>query len=373
MKKILVIPLFGLIFLICCELRPLPESQIGEVRFFATGEIGGEVFRREAGKEEYFLHTGKESDAQGLSVYWGRLSPRGCMDCPGSLEIRFRDLRRGIEANPFHMDSLLRPGKRQFYFAEGVEGRLKKRVSFFNEGPDDPGVQYQWNFGDGEFSSERNPVHVYQNPELEDVEVCLEALPPSGCRSVVCNELDLRDSTCRVDFDYVIQDNSTYVSFDAQVKGKSPFTYQWTFGDGGRASLANPGYFYLRPDRYRACLRVEDALGCRVSLCKNIAVDPELCTYNYNYRISSVVSKDTLQGGRIEILYVGEGGKTYSTSWGRQEGPSFFELLQREPYEANEDGLPTYAFDCEFSCRLWTKDGEALRLNMGRADFAVGY
>lgn len=51
------------------------------------------------------------------------------------------------------------------------------------------------------------------------------------------------------------------VGFEALPSGVSPYSFQWSFGDGGTSVFQNPGYTYASPGTYTAVCTVTDALS----------------------------------------------------------------------------------------------------------------
>ena len=61
------------------------------------------------------------------------------------------------------------------------------------------------------------------------------------------------------------------VSFTASVSGgRTPYTYDWDFGDGGTSSLTNPSHTYDAPGYYQAVMTVADCYG--ISLSKTLYI-----------------------------------------------------------------------------------------------------
>lgn len=373
MSRILIVLVFLGILLKACSIRPLPDGEDGDVRFVMSGNLTNQGnFERKAGFEGQFLHTGFDQE-ENLAVYWGKFGQEGCINCADAIEIRFRDLDDDVLADAVHMDSLLGEGYREFFVKDGVAGRKKKTVSFTNESRSLGSPTYRWDFGDGTTSSQPNPIHIYDDPDLQEVRVCLETIDANGCIKEVCNDIQLGDSACTLNFTHTLDPNSTYVKFESEVTGAPPFDYEWSFGDGGRATLGNPGYFYPRVGQYEACLTATDALGCSITLCKKIEVDPALCEHNFSYRIGNVPSKDVKQFGRVEVIYTDPNGVRFTSAMEEQPETSYFEVLDRVPYERNASGQSTYAFNGRIACVLWNEDGNAIVLKEGKVDGAVAY
>lgn len=117
-------------------------------------------------------------------------------------------------------------------------------------------VSYQWNFGDGGTSTQSNPSHTYAVAGTYNV--CLIAT--SSCMSdTICQTVTATCSPANSGFSTSI--NALNASFGNSSTGQSPLTYQWTFGDGGTSTQANPTYSYASPGYYTACLIATNACG----------------------------------------------------------------------------------------------------------------
>ncbi len=134
----------------------------------------------------------------------------------------------------------------------------------------DPGVSggdlpltYQWSFGDGDTSTQANPSHVYTTPGTYTV--TLEVTDANGDQAtdtsdvvVTTNETPQATASATPDAGLA----PLTVQFDAQASGgNGALTYQWSFGDGGSASIASPSHIYQTAGQYTATVVVTDADG----------------------------------------------------------------------------------------------------------------
>jgi PKD repeat protein len=118
---------------------------------------------------------------------------------------------------------------------------------------------YIWNFGDGNSSTEQNPVHTYT---VSDTYVI---------------SLTVTDSTANTSMDttYVTvapelsaNANGPYsglanelIQFTGSANGGiPPYSYHWDFGDGGASTQQNPKHYYSTPGIYNVILNVTDSL-----------------------------------------------------------------------------------------------------------------
>lgn len=372
MNKIGWIALGVLIFMVSCKGRELPEEIIGEPDFFISGKIGGENTEIEAGFEDYYMETGFSQDQFEVYALSGKFSVLNCPQCPEELEIIIRDIRPRTAGTPVAIDSAINLTDYPFYIEKGAN-KAAYRVSFTNESSNSgSGVVYTWDFGDGTQSTGTHPIHDYTDSTLSTVNVCMEAVDPTGCTTTICNEVNLDPPACEVDFTHSLDQTISYVTFFANAQGQPPFDYRWTFGDGFGASLGNPGYFYSNPGLYTVCLEVTDGNGCEASICKNIAADPTYCEHNFTYQVQKTSDPDPIQPGSISIKWRDTDGNLYTSDEDEQPETSFFEILEDEPYQNNEKGEKTRRLKVRFSCEVY-RDGEKILLENMEGYLGVAY
>jgi len=131
-------------------------------------------------------------------------------------------------------------------------------------------ITYQWAFGDGSpFSALVNPSHTYLNPGFYNV--TLKATDASGCANTLTKPNYIQVYTPPI-FNFTALGNQcdvpAVINFNSNVTGASPYSYQWTFGDGGTANTSSPTHTYNTPGIYSVSLIVTDANGCKDTLVK---------------------------------------------------------------------------------------------------------
>ncbi|PWB70390.1 hypothetical protein C3F09_09150 [candidate division GN15 bacterium] len=118
--------------------------------------------------------------------------------------------------------------------------------------------EYFWDFGDGNTSTVRNPIHTYQSAGNYTVKL-KSILQMDGCYQV--------DSVTKSDFVIVRDLKANFLS--NPVTGPAPLTVQfsdyssggpnswyWDFGDGQTSTLQNPGHVYSSVGTYDVFLRI---------------------------------------------------------------------------------------------------------------------
>ena len=120
---------------------------------------------------------------------------------------------------------------------------------------------YSWTFGDGGSSKSRNPSHTYSS---------------AGSYVATLNVTDNQHTTNGKSLAITVTASApalaatasalptsgqaplAVIFFGSATGGAPPYSYRWTFGDGGSSTSENPSYTYSAPGSYTATLLVTD-------------------------------------------------------------------------------------------------------------------
>ncbi|MEA3364758.1 MAG: PKD domain-containing protein, partial [Candidatus Hydrogenedentes bacterium] len=150
------------------------------------------------------------------------------------------------------------------FIAEPMNAAPGEGIQFMNlsEAGTSPITSYSWSFGDGNSSTEENPVHTYAEVGTYDVTLTVKSdhgqgsttkynyitispVAPEAAFSVDSREPVLGPSGARVQFtDQSQQGTSDIIS------------WYWEFGDGDTSEEKDPSHLYTRPGRYTVSLTV---------------------------------------------------------------------------------------------------------------------
>ena len=157
----------------------------------------------------------------------------------------------------------IRPVAHFSYEPEG--GTIHDTVEFFDESLDEDGsiLAWEWDFGDGETSSRKDPTHTFEdkgthrvtltvedddgNTDTVTRSVTIENLPPTA-------EFTASATTAQVDDEIRFTDASTDPE-DHQLR------YSWDFGDGSTSDASNPRHSYDEAGTYTVVLTLSDDEG----------------------------------------------------------------------------------------------------------------
>jgi len=130
--------------------------------------------------------------------------------------------------------------------------------------------KYEWNFGDGEHSTEKDPVHIYKKPGRYSVELVIS----DGEEYSKClKKLAIIVKPPNFNADFTCDEKSGF--FPLKIKFTAKFsnpdaTYQWKFGDGRESSEQNPLHVYNYAGKFSVSLRVNHSGFTEEEIQKNV-------------------------------------------------------------------------------------------------------
>lgn len=153
-------------------------------------------------------------------------------------------------------------------------GAAPLTVTFTNQTTGDA-TNFQWEFGDGGFSTERDPVHTYAIAKSYDVK--LTAWNPQDPPDSITKQGFVVVSPYEPPTSEIVPDFSVYpksgkapltVSFQDLSSG-NPTWWHWSFGDGTSSTLQNPTKKYSVPGMYSVTLTVGNGTQTKTMVVEN--------------------------------------------------------------------------------------------------------
>jgi PKD repeat protein len=137
-------------------------------------------------------------------------------------------------------------------------------ISFTDESSNVP-TEWEWDFGDGNTSTQQNPVHLYATPGTYNV--CLTVANTAGSDQI-CQDVgvDIQPSAA-----FSFQDQGAGEILFTDESTGAPTSWSWDFGDGGTSTEQNPTYTYSVPGDYTVCLTVTNASGMD-EVCETVTI-----------------------------------------------------------------------------------------------------
>ncbi|HET9952166.1 MAG TPA: PKD domain-containing protein, partial [Candidatus Eisenbacteria bacterium] len=105
-------------------------------------------------------------------------------------------------------------------------------------------TSWSWSFGDGQTSTAKDPVHVYQSDGTYDVSLTVQS--PAGTATTTKSDYIVVSSAPAAAFTGSPRSGFTPLSvqfIDQSTAGSSPITsWAWSFGDGGASAVQSPSH-----------------------------------------------------------------------------------------------------------------------------------
>ncbi len=217
--------------------------------------------------------------------------------------------------------------------ADVMSGQAPLRVDFSGSAQGGCGhFTWQWDFGDGAGSEEQDPTHTYQTPgdytatmTVSDSErnTCSEQVTPIH---VTCPALNCTASGNPMRGDVPLQ-----IAFAASATGGcGPYSWSWSFGDGGSSTEQNPHHTYQVQGDYAATMTVTDSQqhACSEQVAPIHVTCPGLTCGASGYSLSGPAPLHSVFAGSAD-----GGCPPYSWSWSFGDGGSSTEQSPDHTYQ----------------------------------------
>lgn len=164
-----------------------------------------------------------------------------------------------------------------------------REVSFYGGGEVANAIYY-WDFGDGSFSYDMNPVHTYNDGYYT---VCFWVYDSiTGCYADRCMDIAVGNVACKVAYSYMFTDSKTVEFYSNVVSTDSSDVstqqFYWDFGDGWSANTANATHTFETPGYFNTCLYFYDSISnCYAQYCMPIVISGgdtvAVCKASFSY------------------------------------------------------------------------------------------
>jgi len=145
-------------------------------------------------------------------------------------------------------------------------------IEFYDNSWFIPG-SWNWQFGDGQYASEQNPVHNYAEPGLYEVTLMINSAD-SSCFDQYTDFVNVvgNPNSCIADF-WWYQTGLTSIQFQNSSIPLNIIAF-WDFGDGTTSAEMNPEHTFGGQGVYQVCLTIGDpVINCQDSRCYEVWVD----------------------------------------------------------------------------------------------------
>lgn len=153
-------------------------------------------------------------------------------------------------------------------------------------------IQWQWDFGDGNSSTVRNPSHTYTAGG--NYNVSLRVTNSNGCVKTLTKPAYVQlHSGLTANFSNTVPTSCTAplnIVFTNLTVGTGVLSYQWSFGDGGTSTLQNPTHNYINPGSYTVRLIVSNTTDCSDTITRVNAVTVGSVQANFSAPLTACIN-----------------------------------------------------------------------------------
>lgn len=274
------------------------DNSAGEVRF-VVAKVGGKHIKAGGFLQFELKAKGKQGESSPLM-----LTLQVFRDADG------RDVSYSITNGTVTIGPGGSPPQAKFAFSPETP-KVNEEVKFTDQSTDPDGqvVKWEWDFGDGTTSTERNPIHKYTAKDKYTVKLTVTdnggltntatKTMPVGIKPPVAN-FAFSPTSPRVGQTVRFTDQST--DPDGTIT-----SWSWNFGDGNSSTEKNPQHQYIRAGTYTVKLTVTDNDGLTATVSKKITVgagpptvlahcfpNPASTETTFSYDLPSGTAKATL-------------------------------------------------------------------------------
>ncbi|MGV3539187.1 MAG: PKD domain-containing protein [Rufibacter sp.] len=150
---------------------------------------------------------------------------------------------------------------------QGVDFKDASSIAFGNI------VRWRWTFGDGKFSDEQNPKHLYSAAGTYQVKLRVWS-------GIVCTDSITKTITVipnpKAGFTTanVCEGEQAKFTNNTTANGSGALTYRWDFGDGKTSTTVSPSHLYAAPGTYTVTLTARGGNTCEQVFTSSITVYP---------------------------------------------------------------------------------------------------
>ncbi|MFC1733908.1 PKD domain-containing protein, partial [candidate division KSB1 bacterium] len=143
---------------------------------------------------------------------------------------------------------------------------------------------WKWDFGDGSFTMQNNPVHLYNAPGSYNA--ILTVKTQKGCLDTISHIVEVY-SLPQADFTATNTCLNSITQFAdmSNSTGGNITSWNWTFAGNAISTLQNPVFTFGQPGNHYTELVVEDINGCIDTIAKQVHID-SLPEADFNYNVS---------------------------------------------------------------------------------------
>jgi gliding motility-associated-like protein len=200
----------------------------------------------------------------------------------------------------------------------------------FQNNSSSPSVSSSWNFGDGTFSAQVDPVKTFLVPGTYNVTLVNQY---ANCTDSVIKTVTVNDKPL---VDFIVNDStSCQAPFTVQFTDLTAgaISWLWDFGDGNTSIQQNPSHTYNAFGNYTVSLTITTASGCSNTLVKSAYIKIQPVSISLNIPAGGCIPFTYTPRATIQTL-----DPIVSYQWDLGEPGAVFNVQNPPPYTYTSAG-----------------------------------
>jgi beta propeller repeat protein len=151
-----------------------------------------------------------------------------------------------------------------------VSGKAPLKVKFTSTSTGSP-TSWKWSFGDGSYSTAKNPVHTYNKAGKYTVSLTVKNTAGSNTlkKSSYINVAAPLKAPISAFSAFPTSGKAPLKVQFTDKSANSPTSWKWSFGDGTYSTQKNPAHSYSKVGKYTVSLTVKNAKGSNIKTISN--------------------------------------------------------------------------------------------------------
>lgn len=230
--------------------------------------------------------TDQSSDSGGTIIAWnwdfgdGQTSPvknpLHIYSDPGTYMVTLTVTDNDLETNSFSQEIVLNEASNEPPIGSFTHTVSDLTVSFTDQSIDPDGtiIAWNWNFGNGQTSSIKNPIHIYTVDGTYTV--MLTVTDNDGANHSVSQQITVNGSTNSpptANFTFMTSGPLVFFTDQSSDSDGTIISWHWNFGDGSSSPITSPLHFYPNSGTYSVTLTVTDNMLATHSLTQEVTIN----------------------------------------------------------------------------------------------------
>ncbi|NNE55379.1 MAG: PKD domain-containing protein, partial [Flavobacteriales bacterium] len=221
---------------------------------------------------------------------------------------------------------------------------------------------YLWNFGDGDFSSQANPSHSYDDPGVYDITLSVRSEEDGQIRSKTVKNFMAINPNPQAAFDWeFVNDPSDAPTVRFINTSERANEAEWSFDDKDYSKEINPEVTYVSGGKHKVVLTVANDYGCVDETVSYIFIDED---YKLNAVKSFTPNGDGKNDTFIPEALINSNQEFKMTIYDNKQ-PIFESTSNRNPWDGSIDGSVAPAGSYPWVVIIYNNRGEEERYFSG--------